>query len=157
MQPPKTKGREYTHLLQVLGENRLNVNKCFIEIINNRIYIDGREVNGFELKDGFVIITGQHFTSREKTSEVRMLSRFIPGYVDNYIYFLEDGFYDISKQEIRHISGATSVETKFQVTFRVEAERVWLKLEKRHPVKFAIWDGLYTDEIIEISLERLSS
>ena len=61
------------------------------------------------------------------------------------------------KQEIRHISGATSVETKFQVTFRVEAERVWLKLEKRHPVKFAIWDGLYTDEIIEISLERLSS
>lgn len=55
------------------------------------------------------------------------------------------------------MSGARSAEVKFEVEFSVPYENIWIKIEKNHPVKFAVEHGLQTDEIIgRLSLEKIS-
>ena len=158
MPPPKTNTKSYIPLGAVIAEGRFNANKSIVEIKNEKLYVDDREVNSFLLKpDGFVIIKAQHYTSREKASAIRTLRKFAPTEDDNYAYFLEDGFYSLTKNEIRQISGANSAEIKFEVEFSVEAKFVWLKIEKNKPVKFAIEYGVNSNEIIGgIYLDRIS-
>jgi len=106
--------------------------------------------------DGFVVIISQHFTSKEAASNVRVYRKFNPTDEDDYVYFIENGFYSLSKDEVRHLTGAQNAEVKFDVKFSVEAKRVWIKVEKQNPVKFAIEYGLYPDEIISLTASRLS-
>lgn len=154
MQPPRTKGKQYIPLGFITSQEKI-VNKCKVKILNNKLYVDDREINSFLLNNNFVIIKAQSFMSRERAAEVRTLRIFTPRETDNYAYFIEDGFYSLSQEEIRHVSGAYSAEVKFEVRFNVELSRVWIKIEKQHPVKFAIESGLSSDEIMEISLEKL--
>ena len=153
----KTKGKGYIPLSLVSTGGRTTSHKCVVEIENNRLYIDGQEVNSFSIKpDGFVIITSQHFTSKEVANNVRVYRRFNPTEEDNYAYFIENGFYNLSKDEVRHLTGASDAEVRFDVEFSVEAKIVWIKVEKQHPVKFAIEYGLDPDEIISLTVSRLS-
>lgn len=154
MQTPKTKGKQYIPLNFVTSQEKI-INKCKVKFFNNKLYVDDREVNSFLLNNNYVIIKAQSFMSRERAAEVRTLRIFSPRETDNYSYFIEDGFNSLSQDEIRHVSGAYSAEVKFEVKFSVESSRVWIKIEKQHPVKFAVENGLSSDEIIEISLERL--
>ncbi len=156
---PKTKGKQYVPFGLIAKKRDVTINKCEVKIVDNKLNVDNREVNSFLLKDNdFVVIKAQHFTSKERASDVRTYRRFIPSNKsqDNYVYFIEDGFYDLPKDEIRHISGAASAEIKFEVRFSVEIRFVWLKIEKGHPVKFAIEHGLQPDEIIgSLNVERV--
>jgi len=157
MAEPKTKGKGYIPINLVLAEGGTTSNKCVVEIENNKLYVDRQEVNSFSIKpDGFVIITAQHFTSKESASNVRVYRRFNPPEEDNYVYFIENLFYSLSKNEVRHLTGASNAEVRFDVEFSVEAKRVWVKVEKQYPVKFAIEDGLNPDEIISLTVSRLS-
>ncbi len=156
MDPPKTRGKGYIPINFVMINRQVISNKCQIGFSDNKLYVDGSEVNSLLLEgNGYVLIKAQHFTSKQVANEVRTLRRFIAHEEDGYVYFLEDGWYGLSSNEIRHISGATSAEVKFEVKFSVPAIRVWIKVEKQHPIKFAIEAGLYPDEIIEIVLDRL--
>ena len=157
MAGPKTRGKRHIPLSLVLVGGRITSNKCVVEIENNKLYVDGREVNSFSIKsDGFVIIISQHFTSKEVANNVRVYRRFNPTEEDNYAYFIENGFYNLSKDEVRHLTGASNAEVRFDVEFSVEAKRVWIKVEKQHPVKFVIEQGLDPDEIISLTVSRLS-
>ncbi len=156
MDPPKTKGVDYIRLYDVNEVEKLKFNKCEIEIKDSKLYVDGREVNDFILDGNSVIVKAQHYTSKEFVSDIRTLRRFVPwNEEDNYVYFLENDFYNLSPSEIRHISGASGADVKFQVEFIVDLRRVWIKIQRNHPLKLAIYEGLSSDEIIEISLERI--
>lgn len=98
--PPKTRGMPYIPLARIVKDKNSIINKCEVGIKNNRIYIDSREINSLFLRDDkFVIIKAQHFTSKEGTNDIRTHRRFLPAQEDdNYVYFLEDGFYSMSQK-----------------------------------------------------------
>ena len=157
MAVPNRVNRGYLPFNLILNKERYISNKCLIEIKENKLYVDDIKINSFLIKpDKFVIIKGQHFTSREAASQIRTYRRFIPTGMDDYTYFAEDGFYSLSKDDVKHTTGASSAEIKFDVEFSVEARRIWIKVEKRHPVKFAVENGLRSNEIISLTLSRFS-
>ena len=156
MDAPKTKGKQYTPFALILDREKLVLNKCVVEIRNNKLFVEDREVGSFIIeKKKSVFIQADHYRSRRASSSIRSLRAFLPGESDDYTYFLEEGFSKLSKEDLQHLSGATTAEVRFNVKFRVLVERLWIKVEKQHPVKFAIEGGLDSDDIIEITVERL--
>ncbi|GEM_PF-2621259 len=150
---PKTVGKGYIPLDLISSTSEAQtVNSCKVSLKNGRLLVDGRQVNSFFFQEkGLVIIKSVHFTSQEHANEVRTFRRFTASEHDNYVYFLEEGFEDtLSLKELRHLSGAVSADRKFVVRFVVPASRIWVKIEKQHPVKFAIESGLSPKEVIEV-------
>jgi len=149
----KTKGPQYIPLDQIISLGKLEAYKCDIEIKNKSLFVQGRKIPGFTIDKNQVILEGYHFTSREDAIFVRQYRTFSPSdQEDPYSYFIETGFNKIDPKEIRHLSGAGSAEVKFIVP----THRISLKVQKDHPIKYAITNGLEADEIIEISVERIS-
>jgi|SRR3989344_2540053 len=158
MGAPRTINKEYIPLAQLIAEGIINVNSCNLEFKNNKLIIDNQEVNGFNfnLKDNYVVINGITYTSKDEAAAIRSIREFRPKYGGTYYYFLETGFDFSSVSQIKKITGAADAEVEFQVSFSVLSNRVWIKPERNHPLKFAIEGGISSDEIISISVSRLS-
>ncbi len=151
---PLTRGAQYISLNQIKELGKLEAYKCSIKIENNKLFVDEREINSFLLNKKNVILQAQHFTSRENANKVRQTRNFSCD-PEEYLFFLEEDFNQLDKKEIKHLSGAQDAEVKFEIKCSIPLYRVWLKIEKNHPVKYAIQGGLESKEIIEISVERI--
>ncbi|MBS3167934.1 hypothetical protein J4216_02335 [Candidatus Woesearchaeota archaeon] len=156
MRRPSTKGPQYIPLDQIIELGNLDAYKCQIEIKNKKLFVDEREISGFLLDGKNVIIKGQHFTTRELGTQIRQYRQFTALSPEHHIYFVEDDFNSISESEIRHLIGATDIGIKFEVTFTVPTYRVFIKVQKNHPLKYAIKGGLEAEEVIKNIAEKLS-
>ncbi len=132
----------YIPLSEILNEKHLKSNKVQVDVRGNKIYRNGREVQGLKLKDNYIEFKGVHFTNPGAAKVIQDYESLeIKNFEDPYVYLSESLNYSgKSEKSIRHMLGSSSAEEAVIVNVKYPANKIYLKFEKGRPTHYAI-DG----------------
>ena len=131
---------DYVPLNKILNEVDINSNKVHVNLKDNKIYRDGREVQGLKLRDNYIEFKGVHFTNSGAAKIIEdHESLEIKNLEDPYVYLSESLDYSgKSEKKIRHMLGSSSAEEAVIVSVQYPIDKIYLKFEKGRPTHYAI-------------------
>jgi hypothetical protein len=132
--------REYIKLLDLIQskEKKLVVDKAFLEARDNKIYYDGKVIQGAELHGFNIEIVGEHYSDKDDILKIYH-SRGISSEQERYSYLAEPGkLSGKSEGYIKRYIGARHADSNITVKIVVPAHMCWIRVERGVPAKFAV-------------------
>ena len=147
----------YVPLRVIVEEKRLKAGKVFFEMKEGNVLAKGKILQGLRIKGEEAVITGDHYTSWEKATQIRSRERIEPSLSDPYVYISEPGKMDNwPEKAIRKELGCSRADTKIKLSLVVDIERVWIKAS-RFVAHYAVEGILTRDQIIKLKIQRHNS
>lgn len=144
----------YFQLKEIIDKGIFCFNKiCFIYVRESKsIFANNKMLQGLKIMDGFVQLTGVHYTSWENATQIRSTKRLEPTLDDPFIYVSEPGkMADWSENKIKKELGAFAATAEVKLTLFVPVELVWIKASRK-VIHYAI-AGIVSEEAIwELSI-----
>lgn len=81
----------YVRLKEIIEHGRLAAKKVLFEFKNNRVYADGKPLQGLIIAGESAQITGVHYASWENATQIRSMLRIEPSLDDPFVYISEPG------------------------------------------------------------------
>ena len=131
---------DYIPLSDILNKKHLVSNKVSVDLIGDKIYRDGRLVQGLSLKGDYVEFTGYHFTTSDAAKIIQDDQALeIKNFMDPYVYLLESMSYSgMGEKTIRHMVGASAAQEAVIVNVRYPVDKIYLKFEIGRPTHYAV-------------------
>lgn len=144
----------YIPLKVIVAKQKLTVKKISFEFKKGYVLANEKTLQGLRIKKEDVIITGDHYTSWEKATQIRSMMRIEPSLNDPFVYISEPGKMDGWPEKlIKKELGAFSADTKVKLSLIVAIERVWIKAS-RLVAHYAIKGILTRDQMIKVGIQR---
>ncbi len=120
----------------------------------NGVFVEGRQLQGLVIAGDYVRITGVHYTSWERATQLRLMVRIEPSLNDPFVYISESGrMQDWPQEQIRRELGSLAADTEVRLTSIVPLGRVWIKAS-RAVVHYAIAGIVTADDIKSLTIHR---
>jgi len=137
---PGAQKREYTRLSELVNnpEKKLIIDKAALEIKEDKVYYDGKIIQGLTIKGDKAEITGQHYSNRESIERIyhhkEMSTEGEP-----YCYIAEPGkLAGKNEKEIKKFLGARHADSNITFKVIIPAHLCWIRAERGSPAKFAL-------------------
>ena len=144
----------YYRLSEIVAKKIFPAKQVTFFIRDGAIFVDDRQVQGIRIVDDVAIITGWHFTSWERATQIRSMERIEPSLEDPFVYLSEPGvMQNWSDEAIRKELGAGSSDTIVKLSIIVPISVVWLRGSRR-VVHFAIAQAVTDSEIRDLRVQR---
>lgn len=149
---------DYIPLSRILNKGNVMSNKVQVNVKGDKIYRDGREVQGLKLKEGYLEFKGVHFTNPEAAKIIQDYESLeVKNFEDPYVYLSESLDYSgKSEKTIRHLLGAASAEEAVIVNVKYPADKIYLKFEKGRPTHYAIDGDIEREDLLIKKGHRVS-
>jgi hypothetical protein len=106
----------YIRLKDVVEQGRLATKKILFEFKDNRIYSNGKPLQGLIIAGEYAQIRGAHYTSWENATQIRSMGRIEPSLDDPFVYISEPGkMQGWPEKQIRKELGAVSADTEVKL------------------------------------------
>jgi len=140
--PGRNIGGNYFKLMDLVENGKLTNNKIKLELKRDKLYRNGKLVQGMRIRGDYLEFTGSQFTSKNAAEHIIADERFeIKNHVDPYIYFSEPGWFSgKTETQIRHSLGASSADHIVRAKIRYPIDKIWIKAAKGRPMHIAV-DG----------------
>lgn len=142
---------KYIKFTRLIEETKINSNKINLEVIKNKLYRDGKEIQGLIYDNEYITFLGYHFTNKKSANFIKANNELlINNFEDPYIYLLEARSYTgLNEKEIRHQIGSNSATDVIIAKIKFDIHKVWIKVEKNRPTHFALEDDVSIRNLIK--------
>src|SRR3989338_5433945 len=143
--------------LNEIVENKiLQRDRIILEIINELVYVNKKQLQGIKIVKNSVYISGVHYTSWEAATQIKSMKRIEPSLNDPFVYISEPGKMSCWSEElIKKELGSLSAGIEVKLTVVVPVSKVWIKIS-RFVAHYAI-SGVLSKEIIRINIQKRKS
>ncbi len=157
MEVPGLSYGRYVQLKKIVEQGKLESKKILFEYKDNRVYVNGKVLQGLIIIEDYAQITGVHYTSWENATQIRSMQRIEPSLDDPFVYISEPGkMKDWPEAQIKRELGAASANTEIKLAVIVPLEQVWIKAS-RNVAHYALAGILHENEIKKLKIQRRKS
>jgi hypothetical protein len=119
----------------------------------NKLWVDGKEVQGVRIIGNKIIIKGDHYTAEQNAKWIQGDRYVNPSMRDPYSYFVERGKLERhNRREIQKILGVPCAEAVVSLEIEIFPEQLHVRIMQGYPIKFAV-NNLAPDQVVRVHKE----
>ncbi len=144
----------YVRLADIISKSPYVFKKIIFDCKKDSVFVNGKMIQGLRITDGTAVITGTHYTSWERATQIRSMQMIEPSLSDPFVYIAETGrMTDWPEEAIKKELGAASANTEVRLRLYAPVENVWIKAS-REVVHFAIAGIIHPKQIITLTIRK---
>jgi hypothetical protein len=115
------------------------VKKGRIFLNGNKLFVDGKVIQGLIVEGNTIILKGDHLTNKNSAESILSDAFVNPSFEDPFSYFIEKGkFNNWKRKEIQYNLGISNAEACVSFELQINPEQVFVKIKEGKPLQFAI-------------------